>query len=287
MHLRSLTVIAAICLGLCSVHAHIPKQITYQGVLKDASGVKITGTVDLTFNIYPLGGGDSLYTETHTGVSVGNGLFRVQIGAVTPLTLAFDAPYELGVTADDDAEMIPHTPLSSAPYALNASGVHIDGGNAGDVLTNDGNGTGVWGAPGAGPQGAMFSALFSVSGGTSYASIAYSHQGTNQGGQPSDNSFAKTLIPRDGEISNLFIRPAEFLREGYLSYELPADAHVTFTIRVNDTDTALSVTHIAAVNGLAPVGNTTDRVMVNQGDMVTLKAEGNASTRYWLSLEIK
>ena len=142
MHLRTLTVIAAICLGLSSVHAQIPKQITYQGVLKDASGVKITGTVDLTFNIYPLGGGDSLYTETHTGVSVGNGLFRVQIGAVTPLTLAFDAPYELGVTADDDAEMIPHTPLCSAPYALNASGVHIDGGNAGDVLTNDGNGTG-------------------------------------------------------------------------------------------------------------------------------------------------
>jgi len=101
-------------------------------------------------------------------------------------------------------------------------------------------------------------------------------------------------MPRDGEISNLFIRPAEYYSDNTntVRYGLPADANKTFTIRVNDTDTALAVTHVAAVNGLSPAGNTTDRVTVNQGDMVTLKTELNSGTvvdsvRYWLNLEIK
>ena len=51
MKLKTLTIIAAICLGIGTVHAQITKQIAYQGVLKDGTG-NVTGTVDVTVNIY-------------------------------------------------------------------------------------------------------------------------------------------------------------------------------------------------------------------------------------------
>ena len=45
MKLKTLTIIAAICLGIGTVHAQISKTITYQGVLTDSSGARVTGTV--------------------------------------------------------------------------------------------------------------------------------------------------------------------------------------------------------------------------------------------------
>lgn len=152
MKLKALTIIAAICLGVGTAHAAITKQIAYQGVLKDGTG-NYTGTVDVTVNIYAVSGGDSLYTEAHTGVAVANGLFTIHIGSVTSLDLDFADAYELGVTIGTDPEMAPRVSLLSAPTAINAAGVNIDGGSAGDVLTNDGTGKGAWGPAGAGPKG--------------------------------------------------------------------------------------------------------------------------------------
>jgi len=152
MKLKTLTIIAAICLGVGTAHAAITKQIAYQGVLKDGTG-NYTGSVDVTVNIYAVSGGASVYTEAHTGVNVANGLFTIHIGSVTPLGLDFADAYELGVTIGTDPEMAPRVSLLSAPTAINAAGVNIDGGAVGNVLTNDGTGKGVWGAAGAGPQG--------------------------------------------------------------------------------------------------------------------------------------
>ena len=152
MKLKALTIIAAICLGIGTAHAAITKQIAYQGVLKDGTG-NYTGTVDVTVNIYAVSGGGSLYTEAHTGVAVANGLFTIHIGSVTSLDLDFADAYELGVTIGTDPEMAPRVSLLSAPTAINAAGVNIDGGSAGDVLTNDGTGKGAWGPAGAGPKG--------------------------------------------------------------------------------------------------------------------------------------
>jgi hypothetical protein len=154
MKLKTLTIIAAICLGVGTAHAAITKQIAYQGVLKDGTG-NYTGSVDVTVNIYAVSGGASVYTEAHTGVNVANGLFTIHIGSVTPLGLDFADAYELGVTIGTDPEMAPRVSLLSAPTAINAAGVNIDGGAVGYVLTNDGTGKGVWGAAGAGPQGAQ------------------------------------------------------------------------------------------------------------------------------------
>ncbi|HCN09297.1 MAG TPA: hypothetical protein DIT01_15325, partial [Lentisphaeria bacterium] len=135
--------------------AQIAKTITYQGVLKDASGVRVTDTVNLDLNIYAASGGGSLYVDSHASVDVANGLFTVVIGTGSggAIGLPFDQPYDLGVTVDSGTELSPRTSLTAVPYALNAGGVNISGGSNGDVLTNDGAGNGVWGSPGAGPQG--------------------------------------------------------------------------------------------------------------------------------------
>ena len=155
MKIKTLTLVAAFCLGIGTVHAEIAKTITYQGVLTDASGARITGTVALDLNIYAASGGGSLYADSHASVDVANGLFTVVIGTGSggAIGLPFNEPYELGVTVDSGTELSPRTLLTAAPYALNAGGVNISGGSSGDVLTNDGNGNGAWGAPGAGPQG--------------------------------------------------------------------------------------------------------------------------------------
>jgi len=150
-----LTVCAVFLLTAAITQAQIAKTITYQGVLKDASGTRITGTVALGLNIYAASGGGSMYTDTHGSVEVDNGLFTVVIGTGSggAIGLPFDQPYELGVTVNAGTELSPRTLLTAEPYALNACGVNIPGGSNGDVLTNDGTGNGVWGAPGAGSQG--------------------------------------------------------------------------------------------------------------------------------------
>ncbi len=152
---KLLTLIIGLLVLGTFTEAQIAKTITYQGVLKDASGARVTGTVDLDLNIYAASGGGSLYADGHAGVSVDNGLFSVVIGTGSggAISLPFNEAYELGITVDSGTELAPRTSLTASPYALNAGGVNISGGSNGDVLTNDGNGNGAWTSPGAGPQG--------------------------------------------------------------------------------------------------------------------------------------
>ena len=153
--ISNLPVCACFLLTAAITQAQIANTITYQGVLKNAGGSRITGTVALGLNIYAASGGGALYTDTHGSVEVDNGLFTVVIGTGSggEIDLPFDQPYELGITVNSGPELSPRTLLTAEPYALNACGLNIPGGSNGDVLTNDGTGNGVWGAPGAGSQG--------------------------------------------------------------------------------------------------------------------------------------
>jgi hypothetical protein len=83
MKIEILTFVAAFCLGISTVHSQITKTISYQGVLKDASGRRVTGTAALNLNIYAASGGGSLYNDSHGSVDVVNGLFTVVIGTGT------------------------------------------------------------------------------------------------------------------------------------------------------------------------------------------------------------
>jgi len=65
-----------------SSYAAVPQVVPYQGQLKDAAGTPVNGVVDITFNLYTaLTGGLAIWTETHTGVNITKGLFKVDLGA--------------------------------------------------------------------------------------------------------------------------------------------------------------------------------------------------------------
>lgn len=99
-----------------------PKTINYQGYLTTTAGAPLDAPVDITFRLYgAASGGVALYTEMQPSVAVTKGLFNVQIGALTPISLAFDAPYWLSVQVNTDADMSPRQSLAASAYAFRAS----------------------------------------------------------------------------------------------------------------------------------------------------------------------
>jgi hypothetical protein len=107
-------------------NAQIPRQISYQGLLVSPSGNPIsdgTHTITVVFWDAPTGGA-SLYSET-IPTTTARGIFNVIIGGNNsgpiPTTVDFSKQYWLGVSVDGGAEMSPRSPLTSAPYALNAA----------------------------------------------------------------------------------------------------------------------------------------------------------------------
>jgi hypothetical protein len=90
----SFAILAASVFSPSSAQAAIPQIINFQGRLSDQGGNPRNGAFDMTFRICDSPGGNcaaapgQLWTETHTGasqVSVVNGIFSVQLGAVTPI----------------------------------------------------------------------------------------------------------------------------------------------------------------------------------------------------------
>lgn len=99
----------------------IPQLIQYQGKATDKAGLPISGTPAITFRLYDaVTAGSKEWEETHTAVSIQNGLFSVRLGGVTPLNLTFDKPHWLSVEIDSDGELIPRHELTSVPYAYMA-----------------------------------------------------------------------------------------------------------------------------------------------------------------------
>lgn len=129
MKIRLLLFSLLCSLGLfASANAQIPRTISYQGVLADATGTVVPdGSHTLTLKLYTTSsGGSAIYTETQ-GVGTVKGNFNVLIGSITPIpgSLAFDQPYFLGITVDGGAELAPRTALSSAPYSMNSAHAQV------------------------------------------------------------------------------------------------------------------------------------------------------------------
>lgn len=106
------------------VLAQIPKTMSYQGLLTDASGKKVSdGNYQLTFKLYEAAtGGTAVWSEVQT-VAVSNGLFNVYLGSVTPLNLTFKKPYWLGITIASGAELSPRMALATSPYSFSTFGL--------------------------------------------------------------------------------------------------------------------------------------------------------------------
>lgn len=119
-----LSILALVSLALVS-WAEIPKTMSYQGKLTDADGDPVVdGDYELTFSIYDVAeSGTALWTELHSPVAVVNGIFNVILGSGTPLDIAFDEQYWLGIAVAPNPELTPRVQLTSAAYSLNARSV--------------------------------------------------------------------------------------------------------------------------------------------------------------------
>ena len=105
-------------LAIGSAHADVPKLINHQGYLTNATGSPVNASVTIVFTIYNAPtNGTALWTESRT-VAVNKGVFDVNLGEITPINLAFDGPYYLGVKVGNDAEMSPRQSLTSVSYAF-------------------------------------------------------------------------------------------------------------------------------------------------------------------------
>ncbi len=114
----------ALFLKPLTARAAIPEYLTYQGRLKDSSGTALTGTYDFTFKIYDaVSGGNLVWSETQSSISVSSGYFSVSLGASTALDLDFSVPYWITTTVNSDPEMTPRTRVNAVGYAYTASGI--------------------------------------------------------------------------------------------------------------------------------------------------------------------
>lgn len=133
MNLRCLTsTILLFTLGtICPAQA--PDAFSYQGVARGAGGEPITNTtIGVQFQLHQAtAGGTVVYSETHTPITNGSGLFDVEVGNGTPTSGAFAAidwkagPYFLEVgldpTGGSSYANMGTQQLLSVPYALHAN----------------------------------------------------------------------------------------------------------------------------------------------------------------------
>ena len=127
MKLRSLSMLAIVTLICCGViEAQVPRKLNYQGYLTTSTGAPLNTPQTLIVRIYDMpGNGTALFSETHTPVTVSNGIFNILLGSVdtnaNPMNLSFSTQYYLGVTVGTDAEMAPRQPLAASPYSIRAT----------------------------------------------------------------------------------------------------------------------------------------------------------------------
>ena len=70
-----------LCLLALGVRAEVPLRIEYQGVADDGFGQPLNGTATIGLSLWddPLAG-VQIFSETHSGVAVVDGVFTVEIG---------------------------------------------------------------------------------------------------------------------------------------------------------------------------------------------------------------
>ncbi|MCI0512948.1 hypothetical protein L0128_07050, partial [candidate division KSB1 bacterium] len=95
----------SLLMGSYGLLAQIPQTISYQGVLTDANGNPVAnGTYNIFFRLYDDDSGNQRWTEGHN-VEVTDGIFSVVLGTITPLNLAFDRQYWLGIAIGGGSEL--------------------------------------------------------------------------------------------------------------------------------------------------------------------------------------
>ena len=126
---RRLLVLLLLVVGVAAnAQPGIPRQISYQGVIYDATGIpSCDSTYTVDFAIYNTSnGGGALWTERHT-VSTKSGMFNVVLGSIAPLNVNFNQHLWLGLAVNGRSELLPRTFLTAVPYALNSEWSNMAG----------------------------------------------------------------------------------------------------------------------------------------------------------------
>src|SRR5579863_10098220 len=125
--------LAAQTAGSSSTSSQVPPLMNFKGVLADANGKPLTGTVGMTFYLYQeQQGGAPLWLETQNVQADKTGHYSVALGSASSQGLPASAFASgearwLGVQVQGQAEQ-PRTLLMSVPYALKAADAETIGG---------------------------------------------------------------------------------------------------------------------------------------------------------------
>jgi hypothetical protein len=100
----------------------VPGQINFQGLLLDSGGQPVNGAVSLSFTLYDAEThGTALWTESHTGVQVLDGVYDVALGSLTPIAAEVLAAGSVWVEVMVGGEKLtPRKQVLAVPYALRA-----------------------------------------------------------------------------------------------------------------------------------------------------------------------
>jgi len=121
--LRTTGFLLALCLGLATPEvAAQPARIHHEGLLLDAQGLPLEGTVTLRLSLYAqaLGGAPLWFEEQQ--VELVDGYYALDLGQQPGLVAALQGGTRyLGVEVDHAGELAPRHALASVPYALFAT----------------------------------------------------------------------------------------------------------------------------------------------------------------------
>ncbi len=136
-----LLIVIAACIAFSwgAAEATVPQVISYQGRLTNGVGAPLDTTVTVVFTIYSDSlGATNLWSETHPGVAIKEGLFQVLLGSVTPLSgSVFDGSKRwLGVQLQGGPAATVLSPIVSTAYAYRS----IKSDTAAYALTGAGGG---------------------------------------------------------------------------------------------------------------------------------------------------
>lgn len=106
--------------------AQVPGALPFQGRIEHQTNGAFTGPIAMRFALYSVAtGGTAIWSESHPQVDVHVGVFKIDLGSITPFpSTTFDGgALWLGVTAASDPEMTPRLSVSANAYARVAADV--------------------------------------------------------------------------------------------------------------------------------------------------------------------
>jgi len=120
---KALLVFGILTLGLIASAIAVPAYLTYQGVLRNASGDLVNGTRSMTFTIYDQATGGTIKygPQAESSVSVSNGSYTVQLGPISNPTAVFDGGDRYLEVAVEGTTLTPRLKINSIAYAIRAA----------------------------------------------------------------------------------------------------------------------------------------------------------------------